>query len=125
MGRTSGQSASATLACSTTASLRQNTPNKPPPDAVVLNDKELSEQHPVVLDKYLHSKLRPHQCEGVRWLFRCVMGLSNPGYFGAILADEMGLGKTIQTISLVWTLIKQGIQGKATTRHVVIVTPSS
>ena len=26
---------------------------------------------------------------------------------GAILADEMGLGKTLQTIALLWTLLKQ------------------
>jgi DNA repair and recombination protein RAD54B len=30
---------------------------------------------------------------------------------GAILADDMGLGKTIQTISILWTLMKQGPYG--------------
>ena len=30
-----------------------------------------------------------------------------PNYTGAILADEMGLGKTLQSIALVWTLMKQ------------------
>ena len=35
------------------------------------------------------------------------MGLKAPGCQGAILADEMGLGKTLQTIALLWTLMKQ------------------
>lgn len=29
--------------------------------------------------------------------------------FGAILADEMGLGKTLQTLTLIWTLLRQGV----------------
>lgn len=37
----------------------------------------------------------------------------------------MGLGKTIQTLAVLWTLLKQGTHGKGTTRHVIIVTPSS
>ena len=44
---------------------------------------------------------------------------------GAILADEMGLGKTLTTISVCWTLLKQGVNGSATAEKVVIVTPSS
>ena len=35
------------------------------------------------------------------------MGFKSSGCEGAILADEMGLGKTLQTIALLWTLLKQ------------------
>ena len=35
------------------------------------------------------------------------MGMKNYDGEGAILADEMGLGKTLQTIALLWTLLKQ------------------
>lgn len=61
----------------------------------------------VVVDPALSSKLRPHQREGIRFLYNCVMGFNSFAGNGAILADEMGLGKTLQTISLVWTLLKQ------------------
>ncbi|KIY48038.1 hypothetical protein FISHEDRAFT_44019 [Fistulina hepatica ATCC 64428] len=62
---------------------------------------------PVVLDPFLSRKLRPHQVEGVKFLYECVMGLRKHEGQGCILADEMGLGKTLQTICLVWTLLKQ------------------
>tara|TARA_R110002003_G_scaffold130_15_gene12259 strand:+ start:5196 stop:7718 length:2523 start_codon:yes stop_codon:yes gene_type:complete len=50
----------------------------------------------VVVDPVLSKHLRDHQREGVQFL-----------YEGAIMADEMGLGKTLQTITLLWTLMKQ------------------
>ncbi len=39
-------------------------------------------------------------------MYKCIMGYKHSGR-GAILADEMGLGKTLQTITLIWTLLKQ------------------
>uniref|UniRef100_A0A182PII7 DNA repair and recombination protein RAD54-like n=1 Tax=Anopheles epiroticus TaxID=199890 RepID=A0A182PII7_9DIPT len=72
--------------------------------------------------------LRPHQREGVAFLYECVTGLRvlEPvtGY-GAILADEMGLGKTLQCIALMYTLLKTGPYGKPLAKRVLIVTPSS
>ncbi|KAI4521923.1 hypothetical protein K525DRAFT_269401 [Schizophyllum commune Loenen D] len=62
---------------------------------------------PVVIDPVLARRLRPHQIEGVKFLYECVMGLRKHEGQGCILADEMGLGKTLQTITLVWTLLKQ------------------
>jgi DNA repair and recombination protein RAD54B len=61
----------------------------------------------VVLDPLLGRKLRPHQREGVKFLYECVMGMRSFNGQGALLADEMGLGKTLQTIALIWTLLKQ------------------
>lgn len=61
----------------------------------------------VVLDPLLGQKLRPHQREGVKFLYECVMGMRSFNGQGALLADEMGLGKTLQTIALIWTLLKQ------------------
>jgi DNA repair and recombination protein RAD54B len=60
----------------------------------------------VVLDPLLGRHLRPHQRKGVQFMYECVMGMRESGE-GAILADEMGLGKTLQTIALLWTLLKQ------------------
>lgn len=61
----------------------------------------------VVVDPLLSQYLRPHQKEGVKFLYECVMGMRNYQGRGAILADEMGLGKTLMTITLIWTLLKQ------------------
>ncbi|CAN9320295.1 unnamed protein product [Alternaria alternata] len=60
----------------------------------------------VVVDPVLSKHLREHQREGVQFLYECVMGMRCEGE-GAIMADEMGLGKTLQTITLLWTLMKQ------------------
>ncbi|KAF8170206.1 SNF2 family N-terminal domain-containing protein [Mycena galopus ATCC 62051] len=62
---------------------------------------------PVVLDPIIASRLRAHQVEGVKFMYECVMGLRKHEGQGCILADEMGLGKTLQTITLIWTLLKQ------------------
>ena len=61
----------------------------------------------VVIDPILTKHLREHQREGVMFLYECVMGMRDFDGEGAILADEMGLGKTLQTIALIWTLLKQ------------------
>jgi DNA repair and recombination protein RAD54B len=61
----------------------------------------------VVVDPLLSLRLRPHQREGVKFLYECVMGMRSFNGQGALLADEMGLGKTLQTITLIWTLLKQ------------------
>ncbi|KAK9848941.1 hypothetical protein WJX84_006451 [Apatococcus fuscideae] len=70
-------------------------------------------------------KLRPHQREGVQFLYERVSSPASSNHCGAILADEMGLGKTLQIITLVWTLLKQGPQGRPSLRKVLVVTPSS
>ncbi|CAH02722.1 DNA-dependent ATPase RAD54 [Kluyveromyces lactis] len=134
---------------------------------------------PVVIDPKLAKILRPHQVEGVRFLYRCVTGLvmkdfldaktvldsssqsmekadtqadsnitgskspvetdvsslkdvikinensRNRGAYGCIMADEMGLGKTLQCLALMWTMLKQGPQGRRSIDKCIIVCPSS
>ena len=71
---------------------------------IVPNGKRVVE---VVVDPLLTKHLREHQREGVKFMYECVMGMRDFDGQGAILADEMGLGKTLQTIALLWTLLKQ------------------
>ncbi|ODV96232.1 hypothetical protein PACTADRAFT_23072, partial [Pachysolen tannophilus NRRL Y-2460] len=71
-------------------------PNEPESDVV-----------DVVVDPCLSKHLRPHQREGVLFLYECIMGFRDHGGNGALLADEMGLGKTLMTITLIWTLLRQ------------------
>ncbi|XP_019488534.1 PREDICTED: DNA repair and recombination protein RAD54B-like [Hipposideros armiger] len=80
----------------------------------------------VVIDPHLVHHLRPHQREGITFLYECVMGMRVNNRCGAILADEMGLGKTLQCISLIWTLQCQGpYGGKPVIKKTLIVTPGS
>ncbi|XP_063780181.1 DNA repair and recombination protein RAD54B [Pseudophryne corroboree] len=80
----------------------------------------------VVVDPYVSVHLRPHQKDGILFLYECIMGMRVNGQFGAILADEMGLGKTLQCISLIWTLLRQGpYGGKSLLKRALIVTPGS
>lgn len=80
---------------------------------------------PVVIDPKLGKILRPHQREGVRFLYRCTAGLVHAKAKGCIMADEMGLGKTLQCLTLMWTLLKQGPRGKKTIEKCIVVCPSS
>ncbi|XP_065217497.1 DNA repair and recombination protein RAD54B-like [Planococcus citri] len=80
----------------------------------------------VKLDSFLSRVLRPHQQQGVVFLYSCVTGIRDIKRNGAILADEMGLGKTLQCICLIWLLLKNGpYGGLPLVQRVLIVTPSS
>ncbi len=81
----------------------------------------------VVIDPVLSNHLRPHQKEGVQFLYECTMGYRDFDGKGAILADDMGLGKSIQAITLVWTLIKQNpLHGVGSVcKRALIVCPAS
>lgn len=84
----------------------------------------------VIVDPLISKHLRPHQREGVKFMYDCLLGLARPvepssatavtdvtsqslvlepdsDIQGCLLADEMGLGKTLMTIALIWTLLKQ------------------
>lgn len=81
---------------------------------------------PVVIDPRLTKVLRPHQVEGVKFLYRCTTGMIDKNAQGCIMADEMGLGKTLQCITLMWTLLKQSPDaGKSTIQKCIIACPSS
>ena len=58
-------------------------------------------------------------------MFECVMGLRDFDGKGCILADDMGLGKTLQGITLLWTLLCQGLDGTPTAKRALIVCPTS
>ncbi|KAF9541575.1 DNA repair and recombination protein rad54b [Mortierella hygrophila] len=93
--------------------------NRPPGDIGLVD---------VVVDPILGQYLRPHQREGVRFLYECVMQMKDVNGQGAILADEMGLGKTLQTIALLWTLLKQSPyhgEESSVVKRALVVCPAS
>lgn len=98
-------------------------------DILGSREKEKQPQHPkvpVVLDPKLSAVLRPHQVEGLEFMYKCVTGKVDPRVNGCIMADEMGLGKTLQCIALLWTLLKQSPEGnRGTIEKCIIACPAS
>ncbi|KAI0797951.1 DNA repair protein, SNF2 family [Abortiporus biennis] len=88
--------------------------------------KKMAGKVAVVIDPRLTKVLRPHQVEGVKFLYKCTTGMVVENQYGCIMADEMGLGKTLQCIGLLWTLLKQSPHaGKPTIEKCIIACPSS
>ncbi|XP_033103595.1 DNA repair and recombination protein RAD54-like [Anneissia japonica] len=90
----------------------------------LLADKEKQQIH-VVVDPVLSKVLRPHQREGVEFMWKCVTGRKIENSYGCIMADEMGLGKTLQCITLLWTLLRQSPDGGPEIKKAIVVAPSS
>ncbi|KAL1916986.1 uncharacterized protein VTP21DRAFT_5183 [Calcarisporiella thermophila] len=87
--------------------------------------QEITRVH-VVVDPVLGRVLRPHQIEGVKFMYNCVTGKIIQNSFGCIMADEMGLGKTLQCITLLWSLLRQSPHPtKPTIEKAIITCPSS
>ena len=61
-------------------------------EPLILWEPSSGEGSPVAVDSMLTKWLRPHQREGVAFMFECVTGLRQYEGQGCILADDMGLG---------------------------------
>ncbi|XP_067933850.1 DNA repair and recombination protein RAD54-like [Watersipora subatra] len=92
-------------------------------EQLTISDNDL-EVH-VVVDPVLSNVLRPHQREGVKFMYDCVTGAQIADNHGSIMADEMGLGKTLQCITLLWTVLKQSPSGSPLIDKALVVCPSS
>ena len=75
----------------------------------IIIQNEICDNYPVecYIDGFLAKAQRPHQKDGVKFLYECLVGKKGHNVEGSILADSMGLGKTIQIITLIWVLINQ------------------
>ena len=75
---------------------RNNSPHSTAPGALVLSPASCPRLRAigsptrvaVVVDPYLSSRLRPHQKEGVQFMYDCVSGLRAPGHAGCLLCDD-------------------------------------
>jgi SNF2 family DNA or RNA helicase len=70
------------------------------------------------IEAFIYDKLRPHQVEGVNFMYECITGQRGKAIEGCILADFMGLGKTLQTLTLIRCAVIQKIAQK-----IVVVSP--
>ncbi|OWZ23172.1 DNA repair and recombination protein [Phytophthora megakarya] len=95
----------------------------PPP--LVLWQSETDPEVKVVVPEIVGKFLRPHQREGVQFMFDCVCRVRGFDGEGCILADDMGLGKTLQSITLMYTLLMTGMDMKPTVNRVIVVCPTS
>ena len=84
----------------------------------------------VVMDPFLAAKLRPHQVEGVRFIYSALLGKEVDPHSlgrGCILADDMGLGKTLQTIAVIYTMLTQGPRSNKSgeAHNAVVICPTT
>ena len=91
-----------------------------PSEALVID-----EESKVYIEPFLATKLRPHQREGVQFMYECVAGKRVANYFGCILADSMGLGKTLQAITLLYTLLRKDAPYNSFAKKGIIVAPAT
>jgi superfamily II DNA or RNA helicase len=83
-------------------------------------------QHVIQVEALLCKFLRDHQREGVKFLFECINNMRLFKGHGAILADDMGLGKTLQSITLLYTVLRQGFTTKEPiVKRALVVCPTS
>lgn len=94
----------------------------PPDEHQMVCNRDGKAVNPVRVVESVARHLRPHQKEGVVFLYESLMGFHNPEseYHGAILADEMGLGKSLQVIATCYTLLRQGPYGRSIARKILV-----
>lgn len=97
----------------------------PPP--LVLWQSEEDPTWQVVVPEIVGKFLRPHQREGVQFMFDCVAQVRGFDGMGCILADDMGLGKTLQSITLMYTLLMTSMTAdrKPSVKRAIVVCPTS
>lgn len=100
-------------------------PDAPPP--LVLWTSEEDPELKVVVPTIVGKFLRPHQREGVQFMYDCVSQVRGFDGQGCILADDMGLGKTLQSITLMYTLLMTSMTApnKPTLSRAIVVCPTS
>lgn len=81
--------------------LQRQLPNSEIQEDIIVNVTKFAEQGYVFLNKIARPKIKPHQIEGIRFLWNQLV-LDHEASQGCLLAHTMGLGKTMQT----WVTLK-------------------
>ncbi|KAI9350052.1 SNF2 family N-terminal domain-containing protein [Zopfochytrium polystomum] len=87
---------------------------KHPTYKVIINLGHSDDEAPIYIDDFLARHLKPHQIDGVQFLWRTAIMIKQEtlhgdqsNHTGSILAHSMGLGKTLQAIVFVYTLMRE------------------
>lgn len=95
-------------------------------DKLILDFDEESKKELVVVDKELVKRLKPHQAQGIKFMwdacFESLEQIEKSDGSGCIIAHCMGLGKTFQVVTLAHTLLTHD---ETHVRTVMIVCPLS
>nr|POE76238.1 protein chromatin remodeling 20 [Quercus suber] len=67
---------------------------------IAINPAKDEEHDDIHINARIASKMKNHQIDGVRFMWREITARDGDAYQGCILAHTMGLGKTMQTIAL-------------------------
>ncbi|KAJ3034911.1 hypothetical protein HDV00_004554 [Rhizophlyctis rosea] len=79
---------------------------------ILVNPGHADNEAPIYFPQYLASTLKPHQIEGVRFIWKNLIMMQldredGKGYAGCILAHAMGLGKTCQVVAFLSVLARE------------------
>ncbi|KAG0364266.1 hypothetical protein BGZ54_007692 [Gamsiella multidivaricata] len=72
-------------------------------DEVLINPGHKKTEHPVIIPPFLVKNLKPHQIDGVRFMWKNIVMFDG----GCILAHNMGLGKSFQVVAFVYVLLRE------------------
>ena len=91
-----------------------------PQDELILNRGD-AHAFPVKVERQLQTHLRPHQVEGVQFMFDRLMGRaqaegSRMAPSGCVLAHEMGLGKSLQSLVLIQVRVRVRVRVRVSVR---------
>ncbi|XP_066374559.1 protein CHROMATIN REMODELING 20-like isoform X2 [Miscanthus floridulus] len=94
-------------------------------DGLIVNLAREEDEEPVRIPSSMSSKLKPHQVEGIRFIWENVIQSvkkvkSGDKGLGCILAHNMGLGKTFQVITFLYSVMRHAQLGL---RTALVVTP--
>lgn len=96
------------------------------PENQLILDYDAESQTFIRVHPELVQKLKPHQRDGVKFMYDCCYGgvtdVKNSNGSGCILAHCMGLGKTLQVIALMNTVV---CYPKMKTRRIIVICPKS
>jgi len=77
--------------------------------------------HPILPAEVRHI-LKPHQIDGVIFLWRHLVSRSSPG---CLLADFMGLGKTLQVLTVLCMFLSLMKRGSRSYPRILLITPAT
>lgn len=73
---------------------------------IEINPVRAADAGPHFIHPEIAKKMKPHQIEGVRFMWREITAAGDDGTQGCLLAHTMGLGKTMQTITLLVAVVE-------------------